>query len=75
MLYDIRSHGERIFSGAQVFFSHSVDGQDAVRIIFSEGSEVSFVGTIRHSFHGRVFVFVTPGSFELVPVGVAGGRS
>ena len=75
MLYDIQSHGKRIFRGAQVFFSRTVDGQDAVRIVFPEGSEVSFAGTVRHSFCGRVFVSGTPGSFELVPAGMSGGRS
>lgn len=75
MLYDIQSHGKQIFSGAQVFFSHTVDGQDAVRIILSEGNEVSFTGTVRHFFNGRVFVSGIPGSFELVPVRTPGGRS
>ncbi len=75
MLYDIQSHGKMIFSSAQVFFSRVSSGQDAVRIVLSEGNEVSFVGTIRYSFNGRVFVCGVLGSFELVPAGTSGGRS
>lgn len=73
MMYDVRSYGNRIFSGVRVRFFCIAGGQEAVSIFPPEGNEISFMGAVRRD-GDRILIAGVFGRLELVPIGERGGR-